>query len=244
MYYGNSGCTSQQLPEKTWDLNYKMVQHLKEGAGSPAKDSTLNGNDGTIYGASWVTSSILGYALEFDGIDDYIGFSSPVLNNPPYTVCVWVKPDTITGDYMYIIDNGGGYNYGYGFYIQLREDTDEWQFGGKRSDKYHGNRNYPAQSTDWTFMCGSWDGVDVTHIKLYINGESVGKQGNSNPDPGADPYNLKIGISIFNNYPFDGLIDEIRISNNVRSADWIKTSYNTMNDPSGFLSINPEETGP
>ena len=43
---------------------------------------------------------------------------------------------------------------------------------------------------------------------------------------------------------FDGTVDEARISSVVRSSAWIKTSYNTISDPSDFLSIGPEESGP
>ena len=44
-----------------------------EGNGSVAGDSSGLGNDGTIYGASWVSSSPDGStALSFDGIDDYV----------------------------------------------------------------------------------------------------------------------------------------------------------------------------
>jgi hypothetical protein len=41
-----------------------------------------------------------------------------------------------------------------------------------------------------------------------------------------------------------GTIDEIRISNIVRSPSWISTSYNNQNNPSNFLSVGPEEPGP
>jgi hypothetical protein len=40
----------------------------------------------------------------------------------------------------------------------------------------------------------------------------------------------------------DAVIDEIRWSKTVRSDEWIKTSYNTMNEPESFLDIGPEET--
>ena len=36
------------------------------------------------------------------------------------------------------------------------------------------------------------------------------------------------------NWCFDGIIDELRISNILRSADWIATEYNNQNDPSTF----------
>ena len=46
---------------------------FNEGSGTTLFDSTDNGNDGTISGATW-TDGIVGGALEFDGEDDYIDF--------------------------------------------------------------------------------------------------------------------------------------------------------------------------
>jgi hypothetical protein len=45
----------------------------------------------------------------------------------------------------------------------------------------------------------------------------------------------------YNEFYFDGRVDEIRVSDIVRSDAWISTSYNTMNNPSSFLTIGPEE---
>jgi hypothetical protein len=42
----------------------------------------------------------------------------------------------------------------------------------------------------------------------------------------------------------DAVIDEMRWSKTVRSDEWIKTSFNTMNDSSSFFSIGPEESLP
>ena len=44
--------------------------------------------------------------------------------------------------------------------------------------------------------------------------------------------------------PYIGNIDEVRISNVVRSPEWILTSYNNQNDAMSFFSFGPEETGP
>jgi hypothetical protein len=40
---------------------------------------------------------------------------------------------------------------------------------------------------------------------------------------------------------FDGIIDEARVSNVVRTAGWIKTSYNNVNDPLSFVTFGSEE---
>jgi len=44
--------------------------HFDEGAGSVLKDSSGNGNDGVIYGATWVEGKY-GNALNFNGINNY-----------------------------------------------------------------------------------------------------------------------------------------------------------------------------
>ncbi len=41
---------------------------------------------------------------------------------------------------------------------------------------------------------------------------------------------------------FDGAIDEFRLSNMVRSADWITTEYNNQEDPNSFYSVGAEDT--
>jgi len=44
------------------------------------------------------------------------------------------------------------------------------------------------------------------------------------------------------NYFFSGGIDEVRISNIARSADWITTSYRNQNSPGTYLTFNNQET--
>ena len=42
-----------------------------EGSGNIAKDTSGNGHDGSVHGASWVKLDE-GYAISVDGVDDYI----------------------------------------------------------------------------------------------------------------------------------------------------------------------------
>ncbi len=41
---------------------------------------------------------------------------------------------------------------------------------------------------------------------------------------------------------FSGLVDEVRISNVARSADWITTEYNNQSAPASFYTVGSEET--
>ncbi|MGP8323543.1 MAG: LamG domain-containing protein, partial [Methanosarcinaceae archaeon] len=66
--------------------------HFDEGEGSVLKDSSGNGNDGVIYGATWVEGKY-GGALSFDGVDDYVivGITNGPTNT--FTFEAWIKSE-------------------------------------------------------------------------------------------------------------------------------------------------------
>ena len=78
-----------------------------EGTGTTVYDSTANGNNGTISGATWQTEDmcVVGKCLSFDGTDDVVTVSNSVANIK--TVSFWVKP--ITTSEQFIDLNGSAY---------------------------------------------------------------------------------------------------------------------------------------
>ena len=64
--------------------------HFDEGSGNVVKDSSGNGNDGIIYGASWVDGKF-GKALSFDGKDDSIKNVWNQAFNSELTRVIWFK---------------------------------------------------------------------------------------------------------------------------------------------------------
>jgi len=76
---GYIGKTNNQLTKELtiYPLNTNYTNYTNaywkfdEGSGNIAYDSSGHGYDGTIYGATWVPCGS-GYALDFDGIDDYV----------------------------------------------------------------------------------------------------------------------------------------------------------------------------
>jgi len=74
-------------------LNGIVYYRMDEGGGSNVLDSSNNGNDGTIYNASWTTESKEGYALSFDGQDDYVEVpnSASLNTTTAITIVAWVK---------------------------------------------------------------------------------------------------------------------------------------------------------
>ncbi|MFX0090371.1 MAG: LamG-like jellyroll fold domain-containing protein, partial [Candidatus Hodarchaeota archaeon] len=73
---------------------HKLVAswHFDEDTSFVAGDSSVYGNDGTIYGATWIPG-VSGTALNFDGIDDYVKVvdSTSLDVSQNLTVEAWVK---------------------------------------------------------------------------------------------------------------------------------------------------------
>src|SRR5260221_838460 len=68
VYYGNAGAADQQNKTGVWDSNYKVVNHLKDAAGT-VTDSTQYGNHGTASGgAAFTANGMAGGGYKFDGI--------------------------------------------------------------------------------------------------------------------------------------------------------------------------------
>lgn len=214
-------------------------------------DDSSNAHNGINHGASWISNGVYGGAIDFERLDEnYIEVPSPVINTPPYSICAWVKPETLPfNDNWYFVCNGGAtsHSYGFAFYINgLIYPDPQWTFAVKRSDAIAGTVFSPIESNNWTFLCGTWDGsINNNSIKLYINGNLVGLTTPIESIVNGPERNLMIGKdsegqgSDVDNLWYDGIIDEVRIYNRVLNQDEIYDlmSYNNHMKPSANFSI-------
>lgn len=200
-----------------------LIMHFDEGSGTIAKDSSGHGNDGTIYGATWVDGKY-GKALSFDGVNDYV----KVPNSPfwdfgmdDFTVSFWfTKLDTDRGHALSFGSRSDGNNLGFDF-----DDPDS---GGKGVWVYWMGSGIPHVWTDNTYHDGNWHYLSFTRtgniFKLYIDGDHIAQT--------TDSTNIKIigdlylGSFFGGSRPwFNGVIDEVCIYNRVLTADEIKELY-------------------
>ncbi len=86
--------------------------------------------------------------------------------------------------------------------------------------------------TDWHHCVMTFDGTDQ---KLFIDGalENTLSPGGAIVTNAQD---VELGSS------FDGKLDEARISDTARSAEWIETEYNNQSAPSNFCVLGDEES--
>ena len=83
---------------------------------------------------------------------------------------------------------------------------------------------------------------DTAGYKGYVNGLLDGTAGVSSGGLVSNSGILVIGNDIwFSSRNIDGIVDEVRISNIARSADWVKTEFNNQNSPGTFYTIGSEQ---
>jgi hypothetical protein len=227
MYYGNYNYSNnQQNVTGTWSSDYIMVQHFSETS-ETLYDSTIYSNDGTSYGAIYISSAMIDGGYDFDGIDDYIDFgSNPSLDiTDEITIEAWLyarsfaeQPDIITK---------GDYAEAYSIWLNS-EGKLLFAFNNNHFDS-----NSDLSSYSWYYIAVTKEGS----CKIFINGEEdISYEFGDDIETTVNP--LKISNS---DWPFNGIIDEVRISNNAKSSAWISTTYSNLYSPGTFVTIGGQE---
>jgi hypothetical protein len=248
LYYGNSEATNQENAPLVWDSNYVMVQHLDETSGTHF-DSTGNPNDGTPYNlASQDALGKVDGADEFDALEE--GTLIDVGTNvsldvfgpeQDFSIFLWVKRDTTTGVEGFFSSGSSGE---YGIYFgSAYQNQDDLKFMSI-------DRTVESESTTGAIGDTEWHHVGVTadrdgNLTFWADAVSVHSEsiaGSSTEDWNRLDDTYKIGNDRSELSPMDGIIDEVRISDMVRSAGWIQTSYTNQNDPGAFYLLGDVES--
>ncbi|MCZ7357299.1 MAG: PKD domain-containing protein [Candidatus Methanoperedens sp.] len=202
-----------------------------------AKDSSGNGNDGTIYGNATFVQGVSGQALRFDGVDDYvkkISANGVPQGRNPITISFWTKPPNQDTD---------------GYFVLIGQiwDSNGMNDGQYAVYQYHSSPRlgfvvgitqlltpFPVlTANEWNYISATYDG---TYRRLYLNGEEIAMDIPIIPNIRVS--NLYVGNadSSLQNNKFKGVIDEVRIYNSALSADEVKAEYEKYG-PSTITSI-------
>jgi len=199
--------------------------HFDEGNGSTAYDDSDNNNKGIIYGATWI-AGISGFALELDGIDDYISVtdsnSLDITGN--ITVEAWIYPHSMPWVAPLVSKGTNSSNYGYHLAVG------QYYSNGCASFKLHSNdtkilwldSSSPLAIEQWHYVAVVRAGNDT---KMYIDGSI------SNADTYFDSYirtnSLSLDFGTYNDYSefFHGILDEVSVYNRALSTSEIYHHY-------------------
>jgi hypothetical protein len=236
MYYGNPTAANQQNKTWVWDPDFKMVQHLSETSGVHY-DSTSNGNNGTQYGG--VAQGIAG---KIDGADQFSPSPSKYVQGSSfslpdtYAFSMWFKANTVSG-WQTLFEMGTSGN-------RIMCWLNGNQFGalGHRESGYTATTNANLIAGQWYYIVFTFNYSASPQARLFINGTEFTLSNNNGigHTPSMSGY-FRIGEPTAQDYPFNGIIDEVRLSKTARGASWITTEYNNQNSSSSFYAIGAEK---
>jgi hypothetical protein len=233
IYFGNVSASDGADPTNVWDNNFKGVWHMKDYTTSQVNDSTANANNGTKKAANEPieTDGKIAKGQNFDRVDDYISISAPNIDYANFTLEAFVKPNTLGSssnnpEIFFFVNSDGSLVSLFGINYQGKI---MWYV------KKTGNIQRRQRTTTTPITAGNWYYLVLTKsgdndVVVYKDAVVDTTRENQTEDT-AFSNNYKIGgVKDIYNELWDGIIDEVRISNIQRSAAWIKASYHSGND--------------
>ncbi|UCF08626.1 MAG: hypothetical protein JSW28_02755 [Thermoplasmata archaeon] len=198
--------------------------HFNEGSGSTVYDSSGNGNDGTINGASW-TNGKYGKALNFDGTGDYVEIPHTDQFNFPnsFTIGAWIN-----------FNEGGGINPkifskdsmsdGVIFHTQGNGNERLLEFGIQGFTPWYVQSSSKIFAAEWYFVVGIYNSQE-NKFQIFING-ILDNETSVTGTPIYSSNSAYIGKRRASDLDgFNGIIDEIYIYNRALNAEEIKDHY-------------------
>jgi hypothetical protein len=247
LYYGEGTDHSQDdcyKPSGVWDKSSQIVYHLKESI-YPFNDSTKNVRH-IISGSATpppLEHGVIGKWHHFDGASHYLHIPNDVSISYPYTVEVIAKPDIADQNGIFLAfgpyteDNSvimGALSTVWGT-VNFGNDVSKGLSGAahKTSDTYYFTDNlvnsWVAVNTNGSIFNAYYDGKEkplVTTSMMYSNlSKIIGARKNT------------AGYA----YYWDGCIDEVKFSNIIRTAGWLKTSFSSTRYPLSYVTLGDLE---
>jgi hypothetical protein len=211
--------------------------NFDEGSGTVAADSSGNGNNGTITGATWTAGKVGSGALSFNGTNNYVNAGSnssldDIQNQGGggMTVAFWINPASNATNY--ILSKGSHANLSGTWEIAKSSATNPARlaFFKEGNPDLSVSWNSILTTGVWQHIALTWDGtMAMSGVFIYRNGLLV-----TSPHGGTDgavgnsdaANNLSIGSSNGASGYLDAGLDEVRIYNRVLSAQEVLDVYN------------------
>jgi hypothetical protein len=200
-------------------------------------DSTANHNNGQANGdMNLNVTGIVDGADAFDGSNDYVncGDNSTLKGMSALTVEAWVKPNAVGPGGAGVVSKWSSWSSG--SYIMYWGSAGGLGWGVITSPSTYANTLSSSVTIgQWQHLVGTYDG---SQINLYKNAIHIGT---SSLTGTVMSQTTPCYIGRYTTPFLNGTIDEVRISNVSRSADWILTEYNNQMNPSAFCNVGTEE---
>ncbi len=211
----------------TWNSGYGGVWHaLCETDGTVLPDSTAAANQGSNNTGVSRTAGVIGEGLLFNNNSISLAAAALSAVTNEVTVSFWQYGYSADPNAIFRATASGGNR----LHCHLPwGGTVYWFANGDHISQVLQPADYMGRWNHWV-LCKNI--VASPSQKIYLNGELLTTGTGVNPISGVD--NFILGGYDPTSYFYNGKIDEFRVSNVERSADWIKASFMNQGSNSVF----------
>ncbi len=187
-------------------------------------DNTVYINHDTLFHSAVPNGNRTWQYNKLAGIDRFSSFDS-------FTVSAWIYPTDVTNAKgAQVIAEYLGSTMLFGFFIRSTGVISTYLSTATNSAAGE------VVNNTWYHLVSTYDGSTV---KLYKNGVQVASGANTRVPSIND--NMVIGMRKTDTLGFIGIIDEVKVSDIVASADAISTQYYNQNSPATFYSVGTQQ---
>lgn len=253
IYYGNPTVVIPTSSPNTWSGDYSSVLHLSDSplnAAPQMVDGSGNLNSGTCIGSMTGTNSTTGKiagGILFDENDDGISLNDFDYTQS-FTISFWFKVNEVNGtsfQYMYSHGNFGTFNSCNTYFGEsLLAYVPDQQMLKTIFQDSNDATNTSGLDAGTTFVDGIWHYYalvvgNLGGATVYVDGVQIANISFL----GGNTYNPATSIywgcrSDLNSTRYlGGMLDECRILNVPRSADWLATEFTNQNNAASNFTL-------
>ncbi|NLE42661.1 MAG: DUF2341 domain-containing protein, partial [Lentisphaerae bacterium] len=239
-YWGNAAATAPAYASdgSTWSNGYVAVYHLGETSGALADSGALT-NALTPFGDTQQgTEGMAGLAPRFpDGSNDWLQAPDhdALDGMAQLTLEAWIYDEKNDTNPRAILSKRIDSGTGKAYYLYKGANRSTHFFVGNNGGEFSGTATGANQ---WYHLAATYDKyLTADRMKIFLDG-AFKKSGNTaTGNVPATTANLHLGIlnAGYGN-SWQGKLDEVRISNVARSADWLQATWKTVADNTGFAT--------
>jgi biopolymer transport protein ExbB len=232
MYYGNANAADGSEAQGIYDANQALVFHFREGEALP-QDATAYALHAASSKAAIDPAGLIGAAAKFDGQGGISVNANPALTVAPdsgMTFSAWVKIDQAQGGAtLFEAKDVAGR-------IELALE------GSSAIARYQGAGGNAQQTGAVSVEPDKWQHLALVArkdaLELYLNGQPVGT---APIQLAAITPSLAIGGD-GQGRNLTGLLDEVQVAKQARSADWIKLQFRSQSPDFTVLNFGQDES--
>ena len=245
IHWGNSSAADSSNGALVFDTtnSFQAVWHMAGTADEP--DATLNAYAAAQNGTSASVSAAVGSgrAVSAGNYFRAAGTASGKLNFPEggdYTISAWVFSSTLPGAGTIVSKHDNDYA------LKLNAEATSWEFFEFGTDLTVPGWNYVNAPTEgdlglWKHLVGVHSSTETA---LYVNGvrmdngtgtatSTAARVVSRDVVIGAQPAGSNTAVQ----RPFDGTLDEVRMSSAARGPDWIRLEYENQKAGSAVVTL-------